>query len=100
VTHEAGRTATATTCNTELRSLETDDIDGLCFICPAGAKTRNCQTLPAQPRPHIANAPFGCSDSGPATKNRGVALLGLLAVAPGARRDGLRSGRLQFGAPH
>jgi MYXO-CTERM domain-containing protein len=71
-------TAMVNQCDPEFRSLETDDIEGLCFIYPDGAPTRQCATLPAQEEPYLQSVPFGCSAT-----SRPDASDGLLLAAVG-----------------
>ena len=76
------------TCNDALRTLEADDVEGLCFLYPAGQPTRNCFALPDQDEPYVANQPFGCNTAPPGD---GFALwgLGLLWLAHRARKMAL-----------
>ena len=48
-------------CDMELRTLETDDLEGLCFIYPSGSRARGCDSLPAQAASYVANQPFACA---------------------------------------
>lgn len=64
-------------CDTAFRSLETDDVDAVCFIYPAGERSRLCARLPVQEGPYVTNAPFACSHSGP---ERYAAELGALLL--------------------
>ncbi|MBI4820562.1 MAG: matrixin family metalloprotease [Deltaproteobacteria bacterium] len=82
--------ASAPSCETQKRSLESDDVAGLCFIYPTGQATRAC---------YAANGPsfrvvdtddgFGCR----ATQAKGSIawLLALLSVSRAARRHSPRS---------
>lgn len=71
-------------CEVDKRSLEPDDVNGLCFLYPAGGPTGRCGGLPEQAS-YVSNTPFGCS-SGP--QGAEGALWGLLLglAAAGSRR--------------
>lgn len=56
-------TAVVVPCDDQFRSLETDDIEGLCFIYPAGREARLCATLPRQDTPYVQGVAFGCAAS-------------------------------------
>ena len=52
------------TCDRTSRSLETDDVEGLCLLYPASQPGRPCFPLPAQTEPYVTNQPFGCGAMG------------------------------------
>ncbi|MFO0728640.1 MAG: matrixin family metalloprotease [Myxococcota bacterium] len=54
-------TAAVQPCKKEFRTLEVDDIDGLCTIYPSGRGARQCGRLPVQEVPYVESKPFGCS---------------------------------------
>lgn len=66
-------------CDGELRSLEPDDIEGLCFIYPDKEATRQCGTLPVQDEPYVQGVAFGCTTSG-GTPSALVLLAGLMLL--------------------
>lgn len=46
-------------CDASKRTLEQDDIDGICYMYPAARPSRRCATLPEQSTPFVKSAP-GC----------------------------------------
>lgn len=57
-------TAMVGPCDATFRTLETDDIEGLCYIYPESGTTRQCATLPDQNEPYVSSVAFGCSATG------------------------------------
>lgn len=54
-------TARVAPCDATFRSLETDDVDGLCTLYPFGAPAAQCAPLPEQDTPYVRSLPFGCA---------------------------------------
>jgi hypothetical protein len=54
-------TARVAPCDATFRSLETDDVDGLCALYPFGAPAAQCAPLPEQDAPYVRSLPFGCA---------------------------------------
>jgi hypothetical protein len=82
-------TARVAPCDATFRSLETDDVDGLCTLYPFGAPAVQCAPLPEQDTPYVRSLPFGCaaSEAGePGAASTRLAPIGLaLAVGLAAR---------------
>ena len=76
-------------CEADKRSLEDDDLAGLCFLYPAGAPTGRCGGL-ADRASYVANEPFGCTNApfGPEA-SVWLGLWGLICAVV-RRRHGLR----------
>lgn len=65
-------------CEADKRTLEADDIEGLCQIYPRDQPARSCMPLPSQAT-YVANRPFGCTAAPhPRGSPFGVVLLVLL----------------------
>lgn len=62
-------------CEMDKRSIEADDVEGLCLLYPVGEPPGRCERIPAQADPYVANQPFGCMAS-----SRGDASLLFLAL--------------------
>lgn len=69
------------TCESDKRTLEDDDVAGLCFLYPAGGFTGRCGGL-ADQGSYVSNVPFGCSSGAPSALNA----LWLLVVGLGWAR--------------
>lgn len=80
-------TARVAPCDATFRSLETDDVDGLCTLYPFGAPATQCAPLPEQDTPYVRSLPFGCA----AVEARGV-------FEPGAAAERLGPLALAFAA--
>lgn len=75
-------------CDVAFRTLELDDLDGLCFVYPRNEPARVCQQLPEQEQPYVTSRPFGCDASGAAAKGDFVLLsIALLALRLRARHN-------------
>jgi MYXO-CTERM domain-containing protein len=88
-------------CEIVKRTLEPDDIDGLCRLYPAGEPAGHCQDLPPTPSDsYVSNTALGCTHVRPTrdpSPTVGLALLGLFALrrlrkrgrytCPGARSE-------------
>lgn len=78
-------------CEMDKRSIEPDDIMGLCLLYPVGEPPGHCKRIPAQADPYVGNAAFGCSLMD-ADRDEGstLGLLALIGVFFGtrARRSG------------
>ncbi len=48
-------------CEMDKRTIEEDDIEGLCLLYPAGEPPGHCKRIPAQADPYVGNTAFGCS---------------------------------------
>jgi hypothetical protein len=84
-------------CEMDKRSIEPDDIGGLCLLYPAGEPPGRCERIPAQADPYVGNAPFGCSATGSPDESL-LPFLALVAVfsarfSRGAARRAARLGR-------
>ncbi|MBK6683384.1 MAG: hypothetical protein IPG45_02840 [Deltaproteobacteria bacterium] len=71
---------TVTPCDVELRSLETDDLDGVCFVYPEAGPTRPCRPLPRQPDGFVGTTFFGCRAHPGSTGSAGWGALLLLSL--------------------
>lgn len=80
-------------CGISLRDLEPDDVEGLCFIYPAGQRARGCASLPDQDDAYVTSAPFSCASQRVATSGSAwsAAIITLLAALVACSRA--RSGR-------
>lgn len=63
-------------CEMDKRSIEPDDIDGLCLLYPAGEPPGHCKRIPAQADPYVGNRAFGCA----ATQSEDQGSIGLIAI--------------------
>lgn len=72
---------TVTPCDPELRSLETDDLDAVCFVYPTAADFRPCRPLPPQPDGFVSTRAFGCRAHGGGERDRGLPFVSLLVLA-------------------
>jgi MYXO-CTERM domain-containing protein len=79
-------TAQIMSCRDQFRSLEVDDIDGLCTIYPSGRGARQCGNLPAQPDPYVSSQPFSCSTGSPPAAWWWLALLVVTCSSHRSRR--------------
>ena len=80
-------------CDFQFRSLEADDLEGACYMYPAGQNSRNCATLPSQESSFILNDSFSCQSHSWATPQDSnsslyVLALGLLGLALRRRKKG------------
>ena len=57
-------TASVLPCDVWFRTLEVDDLEGLCTIYPEGRSARQCGTLPDQVGSYVTSVPFGCTSAG------------------------------------
>ncbi len=57
-------TASVLPCDIWFRTLEVDDLEGLCTIYPEGRSARQCGTLPDQQGSYVTSVPFGCTTTG------------------------------------
>lgn len=85
-------------CEVEKRTLEDDDLDGLCLLYPKGEPPGQCVELPATSGTYVSNTPFGCSAASPGpghpTAREGRSTPGVLLAAVAllwARTRGRRS---------
>lgn len=65
-------------CEADKRSIELDDIEGLCRLYPRGAGSRACDPLPSQEEAYVGSRAFGCSARSPEPEPE-PAFLGVLA---------------------
>jgi hypothetical protein len=50
-------------CEMDKRTIEADDIAGLCLLYPSGEPPGRCKRIPAQADPYVSNTAFGCSST-------------------------------------
>ncbi|MBI2378837.1 MAG: matrixin family metalloprotease [Deltaproteobacteria bacterium] len=78
-------TAVVDPCDGAFRTLERDDVEGLCFLYPIGGAARTCATLPIQAEPYVQNGAFGCA-CGRSGRGRGLSALMLSGLILLSRR--------------
>ncbi|MCK6547279.1 matrixin family metalloprotease [Myxococcota bacterium] len=67
-------------CEIVKRTLEPDDVDGLCRLYPAGEPAGHCQDLPPTPADsYVSNTPLGCTDVAAVPGPSGLGALALVA---------------------